>query len=136
MILIILVSVFLQLHLPALSVFLRIIWLRFYVFFLFAFFFFQFCSVTHSCLTLWDPMDCSMPGLPVHQQFPELTYVHWVSDAIQLSLPLSSPSPPAFNLSQHQGLFKWVSSLHQLAKVLEFDLQHQSFLWIVRTDFL
>ena len=59
-----------------------------------------------------------------------------VSDAIQPSHPLSSPSPPAFNLSQHQGLFSWVSSLHQIAKVLEFELQHQSFQWIFRVDFL
>ena len=64
------------------------------------------------------------------------THVHWVSDAIQPSLPLSSPSPPAFNLSQHQGLFKWVSSSHQVAKVLKFQLQYQSFQWTPRTDFL
>ena len=74
-------------------------------------------------------MNHSMPGLPVHHQLLEFTqtHVHWVSDAIQPSHPLSSPSPPALNLSQHQGLFKWVSSLHQVAKVLEFQLQHQSF---------
>ena len=73
-----------------------------------------------------------------HHQLPESTqtYVHWVSDAIQPSHPLSSPSPPAFNLSQHQGLFKWVSSLHQVAKVLEFQLQYQSFQWTPRTDLL
>ena len=72
----------------------------------------QFSSVTQSCSTLCDPMDHSTPGLPVHHQLPELTQtpVHWVGDAIQPSHPLSSPSPPAFNLSQHQGLFKWVSS--------------------------
>ena len=95
-------------------------------------------SVAQSCLPLCDPMDCSTPGLPVHHQFQELTqtHVHWVSDAIQLSHPLSSPSPPAFNLSQHQGLLKWVSSSHQVAKVLEFQLQHQSFQWLFRTDFL
>ena len=83
-------------------------------------------------------MNCSTPGLLVHYQFPELTqtHVHWVSDAIQPSHPLSSPSPPAFDLSQHQGLFKWVSSSHQVAKVLEFQLQHQSFQWTFRTDFL
>ena len=83
-------------------------------------------------------MDCSTPGLPVHHQLLEFTqtHVHWVSDAIQPSHPLSSPSPPAFNLSQHQGLFKWVSSSHQVAKVLEFQLQHQSFQLIFRTDFL
>ena len=74
-------------------------------------------------------MDCSMPGLPVHHQLPELTqtHVHQVSDAIQPSHPLSSPSPPALNLSQHQGLSQGVSSLHQVAKVLEFHLQHQPF---------
>ena len=72
----------------------------------------QFSSVAQLCLTLWDPMDCSMPGFPVHHQLPELaqTQVHRVGDAIQLSPSLSSPSPPAFSLSQHQGLFKWVSS--------------------------
>ena len=88
----------------------------------------QFSSVAQSCPTLCDPMDCSTPGFPVHHQLLELTqtHVHWVSDAIQPSHPLSSPSPPAFNLSQHQGLFKWVSSSHQVAKVLEFQLQHQS----------
>ena len=82
-----------------------------------------------------DLMDCSMPGFPVHYQLPELaqTHVHWVGDAIQPSHPLSPPSPPAFNLSQHQGLFQWVSSLHQVAKVLEFQLQHQSFQWTFRT---
>ena len=95
----------------------------------------QFSSVTQSRTTLCDPMDCSMPGLPVHHQLPEFTetHIHWVGDAIQPSHPLSSPSPPTFNLSQHQGLFKWVSSSHQEAKVLEF--QHQSFQWIFRTDF-
>ena len=68
-------------------------------------------------------MDCSMPGFPVHHQLPEFTqtHVHWVGDVFQLSHPLSSPSPPTFNLSQHQGLFKWISSLHQVAKVLEFS---------------
>ena len=64
------------------------------------------------------------------------TPVHWVGDGIQPSHPLSSPSPPALNLSQHQGLFQLVSSLHEVAKVLEFQLQHQSFQWIFRTDFL
>ena len=83
-------------------------------------------------------MDCSMPGLSAHHQLPEFsqTRVHWVSDAIQPSHPLLSPSPPAFNLSQHQSLFKWVSSLHQVARVLEFQLQHQSFQWTFRTDLL
>ena len=82
------------------------------------------------------PMDYSTPGLPVHHQLPEFiqTHVHWVGDATQPSHPLSSPSPPALNLSQHQGLFQWVSSLHQVAKGLEFQLQHQSFQWIYRTD--
>ena len=98
----------------------------------------QFSSVTQSCPILCNPIDCSMPGLPVHHQLPEFTqtHVHWVGDAIQPSHPLLSPSPPAFNLSQHQGLFKWVSSLHQVAKVLQFQLQHQSFQWIFRSDFL
>ena len=83
-------------------------------------------------------MECSTPGHPVHHQLLEFTqtHVHWVGDAIQPSHPLSSPYPPAFNLSHHQGLFKWVSSSHQVAKVLEFQLQHQSFQWIFRTDFL
>ena len=98
----------------------------------------QFSSVAQSCPTLCDPMDCSTSGFPVHHQLPELTqtHVHWVGDAIQPSHLLSSPSPPAFNLSQHQGLFQWVSSLHQVAKVLELQLQHQPFQWIFRTDFL
>ena len=74
-------------------------------------------------------MDCSMPGFPVHHQLLEFTQTHGhqISDAIQPSHPLSSPSLPTFNLSQHQGLFKWVSSLHQVAKLLEFQLQHHSF---------
>ena len=98
---------------------------------------YQFSSVAQSCLTLWDPIDCSMPGLPVRHQLPEFTqtHVHWVCDAIQPSHPLLSPSP-AFNLSQHQGLFKWVSSSHQVAKVLELQLKQQSFQWTFRTDFL
>ena len=85
-------------------------------------------SVAQLCLTHCDPMDYSTPGLPVHHQLPELTqtHVHWVGDTIQLSHPLSSPSPPAFNLSQHQRLFQWVSSSHQVAKVLEFQLQPSS----------
>ena len=87
---------------------------------------------------MYDPMGCSTPGLSVHHQLPEFTqtHVHQVGDAIQSSHPLSSPSPPAFNLSQHQGLFQWVSSSHQVAKVLEFQLQHQSFQWVFRVDFL
>ena len=78
----------------------------------------QFSSFALFSLTLCDPMDCSMPGLPVHHQLLEFTqtHVHWVSDAIQPSHPLSSPSPPAFNLFQHQGLFQWVSSSHEVAK--------------------
>ena len=85
--------------------------------------------------SLCDPMDCHTPGFPVHHQCLALTqtHVHWVDDVIQLSHPLSSPSPPTFNLSQHQGLFQWVNSSHQVAKVLEFQLQHQSFQWIFRT---
>ena len=77
-----------------------------------------------SCAILCDSMDCSMPGLPVHHQLPEFTqtHIHWVSDTIQPSHPPSSPSPPAFNLSQHQGLFKWVISSRQVAKVLEFQV--------------
>ena len=77
-------------------------------------------------------MNHSTPGLPVHHQLPESTQtqVHWVGDAIQPSHPLSPPSPPALNLSQHQGLFQWVSSLHQVAKALEFQLQHQSFQYL------
>ena len=95
-------------------------------------------SVTQLCPTLCDPMNCRTPGLPVHHQLLESaqTHVHWVSDAIQSSHRLSSPSPPALNLSQHQGLFKWVSSPHQMAKVLELQLQHQSFQWTPRTDLL
>ena len=98
----------------------------------------QFCSVAQSYQTLCNPMNCSTLGLPVHHQLQELTqtHVHWVGDAIQPSHPLSSTSPPALNLSQHQSLFKWVSSSHQVAKVLEFRLQHQSFLGIPRTDHL
>ena len=89
---------------------------------------YSYSSVAQSCLTLCDPMDWSMPGIPVHHQLPEFTqtHVHQVGDAIQPSHPLSAPSPPAFNLSQDQGLFKWASSSHQVAKVLEFQLQHQS----------
>ena len=98
----------------------------------------QFSSVAQSCPTLCNPMDCSMPGLPVHHQLLEFTqtHVHWVGDAIQPSHPLSSPSSLTFNLSQHQGLSQRVSSLHQVAKVLAFQLQHQSFQCIFRTDFL
>ena len=89
----------------------------------------QFSSVAQSCSTLCDPMDYSKPGFPVHHQLLVLaqTHVHRVGDAIQPSHPLSSPFPPAFSLCQHEGLFKRVSSLHQVAKVLEFQLQYQSF---------
>ena len=93
-------------------------------------------SVTQLCLTLCDPVDCSMPGFPVHHQLLELTQTHGhqVSGAIQPSHPLSSTFPPALQFSQHQGLFQWVVSLHQVDKVLELQLWHQSFQWIFRTD--
>ena len=98
----------------------------------------EFSSVAQSCLTLCIPMNRSMPGLPVHHQLPKSTqtHIHWVGDAIQSSYPLSSPSTPTLNLFQHQGLFKWVSSSHQVDKVLEFRLQHQFFQWTPRTDLL
>ena len=98
----------------------------------------QFSSVAQLCLTLCDLMDCSMQSLPVHHQLPDFTqtHVHWVGDALQPSHPLSSSSPPAFNLSHHEGIFKWVSSSHQMAKVLKFHLQNHSFQWIFRTDFI
>ena len=98
----------------------------------------QFISVAQSCLTLCNPMNCSTPGLPVHHQLPEFTQTHGhrVSDAIQPSHPRSSPSPPAHNPSQHQSLFQWVNSSHEVAKVLEFQLQHQSFQWTPRTNLL
>ena len=91
----------------------------------------QFSSVAQSCPTLCDPMNSSMPGLPVYHQLLESTQTHvgWIGDAIQPSHPLSSPSPPALNHSQHQGLFQWGSSSHQVAKVLEFQFQHHSFQW-------
>ena len=91
----------------------------------------QFSSIAQSCPTFCNPMNHSMPGLPVHHQLSEFTqtHVHWVGDAIQPSHPLSSPSPPALSLSQHQGLFKWVSSSHQVAKVLAFQCQRKSFQW-------
>ena len=100
---------------------------------------FQFSSVqSFSHVLLCDSINRSTPGLTVHQQLPESTqsHVHWVTDAIQRSHPLSYPSPPTLNLSQHQGLFKWVNSLYQVAKLLEFQLQHQSFQWKARTDLL
>ena len=99
---------------------------------------FQFSSVVQLCRTLCNPMNYSMPGLPVHHKHPEFTqtHVYRVSDAIQPSHPLLSPSPPAPNPSQHQSLFQLVSSSHQVAKILELQLQHQCFQWIFRTYFL
>ena len=98
----------------------------------------QFSSVGQSCLTLCDPMNRSTLGLPVHHQLPEFTqtHVHRVGDTIQPSHPLSSPSPPAPNPSQHQGLFQWVNSSHEMAKILEFQPQHQFFQWTLKTDLL
>ena len=98
----------------------------------------QLSSVAQSCPTLWDAMNRSTPGLPVCHQLPEFTqtHVHRVSDSIQPSHPLSSPSPPAPNPSQHQSLFQSVNSSHEVAKVLEFQLQHQSFQWTPGTDLL
>ena len=98
----------------------------------------QFSSVAQSCLTLCDPMNRSTQGLPVHHQLPEFTqtHVHGVGDAIQPSHPLSSPSPPAPNPSQHQSLFQWVNSSHGVAKVLEFQLEHHSFQRNPRADLL
>ena len=98
----------------------------------------QFSSVTQSCPTLCDPMNRSTPGLSVHHQLPEFTqtHIHRVSDAIQPSHPLSSPSPPAPNSSQHQSLFQLVISSHEVAKVLEFQLYHHSFLRNPRADLL
>ena len=91
-----------------------------------------------SCVWLFVAKDCGTPGLPVLHCLPEFTqiHVHWVGDAIPPSHPLLSRSPPALNLSQHQGPFQWAGSWHQVAKVLEFQLQHESFQWIFRTDFL
>ena len=98
----------------------------------------QFSSVAQSCPTLCDPMNHSLPDLPVHHQLPDFTetHVHQVGDAIQPSHPLSSPSPPAPNPSQHQSLSQWVNSSHEVAKVLEFQLQHQFFQWTPMTDLL
>ena len=96
------------------------------------------CSVAQSCPTLCDPMNCSTPSLPVHHQLPEFTqtHAHRVSDAIQPSHPLSSPSPPAPNPPHHQSLFQWVNSSHEVDKVFEFQLQHQSFQWTSKTNLL
>ena len=98
----------------------------------------NFSSVAQSCLTLWDPMNRSTPGLPVHHQHPEFTqtYVHRVGDAIQPSHLLLSPSPPVPNPSQHHSLFQWVNSLHEVATVLQFQLQHHSFQRNPRADLL
>ena len=98
----------------------------------------QFSSFSQSYPTLCDHMDHRSPSLPVHHQLPESTqtHAHWVCYAIQPFHPLSSPCPPSLNLSQHQGLFPWVSSSHQLGKVLEFQLQQQFFKWTSRTDLL
>ena len=95
------------------------------------------CSIAKLCPTLCNPMDCNMPGFPVLHYLPKFaqSHVHCVEDAIQPSHPLWPPSPPAFSHSQHQGLFQWISSLHQVAKVLELQLQHQSFQWIFRLIF-
>ena len=98
----------------------------------------QFSSVTQSCPTLCDPMNHSKPGLPVHHQLPEITQtrIHLVSDAIQPSHPLSSPSFPASKPSHHQSLFQWVNSLHEVAEVLELQFQHHSFQRNPRVDLL
>ena len=96
------------------------------------------CSVAQSFPALCNPMDCLTQDFPVLHHLPELAQTHgyWVSDAIQPYHPLLCPSPPAFNLSQHQSLFQWVSSSHYVAQVLEFQLQHQSLKWVFRVDFL
>ena len=110
------------------TIFLDSIYMCEYMMFVFLFLtyftLYQFSSVAHLCPTLCDPMNCSTPGLPVHHQCPEFTQTHvrWVGDAIQPSHPLLSPSPPAPNPSQHQSLFQWVNSSHEVAKVLEFQL--------------
>ena len=105
------------------------------------FFGFQFLllfSVAQLCPTLCDLVDCSMLGFPVLHYLPKFaqTHVHWIGDSIQSSHPLSPSSSPALDLSQHQGLFQWASSSHQVANVLELQLQHQSFQWIFRVDFI
>ena len=95
------------------------------------------CSGAKSCPTLFDPVDWSTPGFPVLHYLPEFAqiYLHWVGDTIQPSHLLPPPSSPALSLSQHQGLFQWVGSSHQMAKVLELRLQHQSFQWVFSVDF-
>ena len=96
------------------------------------------CLVAKLCPTLCNPMDWGRQDFPALHYLPEFaqTHVHWVGDAIQPSHPQLPPSPPVLNSSQHWGLFQWVSSSHQMAKVLQLHLQHQSFQWIFRTDFL
>ena len=96
------------------------------------------CSVTKLCLTLCDPMDCSTPDFPVPHHLLEFAQVlvNWIGDATQTPHPLSSPSSSSFNLSQHQDLFQWVSSLHQVAKAMKLQLLHQSFQWVFRVHFL
>ena len=100
--------------------------------------YYLFSSVAQSCPTLCNPINCSTPGLPVHHKLPEFTQIHAhrVGDTIQPSHPLSSCSPPAPNVSQHQGLFQWVNSSHEVARVLEFQLQHQFFQWTPRSYLL
>ena len=95
------------------------------------------CSVTQSCPTLCDPMDCSTPGLPVPHHLPEFAqhHVHCIGDAVQPSHPLTPSSPSALNFSQHQELFQWAVCLYHMTKILELQLQHQFFQWIFRTDF-
>ena len=94
------------------------------------------CSVARSCPIICDPMNCRTPVFSVLHYFPEFaqTHIHWVNDAIQPSYPLSLPSPLALSISQHQGLFQWIGSSHEVAKLLELQLQHQSFQWIFRVD--
>ena len=96
------------------------------------------CWLTQLHLTLCDPLDCSTPDFPIHHHLLEFgqTHVHWVSDAIQPSRPQPSPSPPAFNRAQHQGLFQWVCSLYQVAKILELYPQNKSLQCIFSIDFL
>ena len=97
----------------------------------------QFSSVPQSCPTLCDPMNRSTPDLPVHHHLLEFAqvHVHCIGDAIQPSYPLTPSASSALNLSHHQGLFQWVGCSHQMTKILEFQLQHQSFQWAFRVDF-
>ena len=116
----------------------RLLFLLFSLFWSFLWYSVQFSSVAQSCPTLCNPMNCSTPGLPVHHHLLEFTqtHIHRVSDAIQPSHPMSSPSPPAHNPSLHQSLFQWVNSSHEVAKVLEFQLQHHSLQRNPRADLL